>query len=91
MKKLQLSGIVALCLSLSGCVDKKINGDVTTFSIALWVTAAFVLGGCSLIYGSRFIPKRTDGWFRKIAVNSDHIHRRFAEKKLSPCIFYKNL
>jgi len=64
MKKLQLSGIVALCLSLSGCVDKKINGDVTTFSIALWVTAAFVIGGCGLIYGSQFIPKRTDGWFR---------------------------
>jgi len=64
MKKLQLSGVAALCLSLSGCVDKKINGDVTTFSIALWVTAAFVLGGCGLIYGSRFIPKRTDGWFR---------------------------
>jgi hypothetical protein len=64
MKKLELSGIVALCLSLSGCVDKKINGDVTTFSIALWVTAALVLGGCSLIYGSRFVPKRSDGWFR---------------------------
>jgi hypothetical protein len=64
MKKLQLSGIAALCLLLSGCVDKKINGDVTTFSIALWVTAAFVLGGCGLIYGSRFISKRIDGWFR---------------------------
>jgi len=64
MKKLQLSGIAALCLSLSGCVDKKINDDVTTFSIALWVIAALVLGGCSLIYGSRFVPKRTDGWFR---------------------------
>ena len=64
MKKIQLLGIAPLCLSLSGCVDKKINGDVTTFSIALWVTAALVLGGCSLIYGSRFVPKRTDGWFR---------------------------
>ena len=64
MKKLQLSSIAAFCLSLSGCVDKKINDDVTTFSIALWVTAALVLGGCSLIYGSRFVPKRTDGWFR---------------------------
>jgi hypothetical protein len=64
MKKLEFSGIVALCLSMSGCVDKKINGDVTTFSIALWVTAALVLGGCSLIYGSRFVPKRSDGWFR---------------------------
>ena len=64
MKKLQLSGIAALCLSLSGCVDKKINDDVTTFSIALWVIAALVLGGCSLIYGLRFVPKRTDGWCR---------------------------
>jgi len=64
MKKLELSGIAALCLWLSGCVDKKINGDVTTFSIALWVTAALVLGGCSLIYSSRFVPKRSDGWFR---------------------------
>jgi hypothetical protein len=64
MKKFQLTGLAALCFSLSGCVDKKINGDVTTFSIALWVTASLVLGGCGLIYGSRFIPKRTDGWFR---------------------------
>jgi hypothetical protein len=64
MKEFQLTGLAALCFSLSGCVDKKINGDVTTFSIALWVTAALVLGGCGFIYGSRFIPKRTDGWFR---------------------------
>jgi hypothetical protein len=64
MKKLPLSGIAMLCLSLCSCVDKKIDGDVTTFSIALWVTAALVLGGCGLIFGSRFVPKRTDGWFR---------------------------
>lgn len=64
MKKLQLPSIAALCLSLSGCIDKKINGDVTTYSTALWVTLALILGGCALIYGSRFIPKRTDGWFR---------------------------
>lgn len=62
MKKIPATSLLLAAFFLSGCIDKKTAGDVSTFSIALWVTAAFFLGGCGAIIASRFVPKRTDRW-----------------------------
>ncbi|MEI8293576.1 MAG: hypothetical protein WCG66_06205 [bacterium] len=64
MKKFYSSALATLPFVLSSCIDKKINGDSVTYSTALWVTLALIFGGCALIFGSRFVPKRTDGWYR---------------------------
>jgi hypothetical protein len=64
MKKFQFFALATLPFILSGCIDKKIEGDSVTYSTALWVTLALIFGGCALIFGSRFVPKRTDGWYR---------------------------
>ena len=63
MKKLQLPVLLFVLLCLIGCIDRKTESGVITYTTALWVTLAFLFGGCGLIYASRFAPKTDAPWY----------------------------
>jgi len=63
MKKIQFPVLFIILLSLIGCIDRKTDSGVITYTTALWLTLAFLFGGIGLIYASRFAPKTTDPWY----------------------------
>lgn len=51
-------------LLLSGCVERTVAQDTVTYHFAWWVMASMIAGGGTAIWASRFVPNRTDGWYR---------------------------
>ena len=49
---------------LTGCVERTIAEGVATYRFAWWAMAAMAAGGAISIFSARFVPTRTDGWYR---------------------------
>lgn len=51
-------------LLMAGCIERTVNEGVATYRFAWWVMAALAVGGAISIFCARFVPTRTDGWYR---------------------------
>jgi hypothetical protein len=51
-------------LIVAGCIERTVNEGVTTYRFAWWVMTALAVGGAVSIFSARFVPTRTDGWYR---------------------------
>lgn len=49
---------------LTGCIERTVNEGVATYRFAWWAMAAMAAGGAISIFSARFVPTRTDGWYR---------------------------
>lgn len=49
---------------LTGCIERTVNEGVATYRFAWWALAALALGGAISVFSARFVPTRTDGWYR---------------------------
>jgi hypothetical protein len=50
--------LACLCLAISGCYERKLQGDVTTFRYAPWMQAFVIVGGLSLVAAAWYLRKR---------------------------------
>ena len=51
-------------LVVSGCIERAVHDGAATYRFAWWAMAGLVVGGLLSIFASRFVPTRTDGWYR---------------------------
>lgn len=51
-------------LLIAGCIDRTLDNGTATYRAAWWVMAVLAAGGAILIVAARFVPTRTDGWYR---------------------------
>lgn len=51
-------------LLVAGCIDRTMDKGVATYRFAWWAMAALAVCGAISIFSARFVPTRTDGWYR---------------------------
>lgn len=62
-RRLIRAGLLAPLL-LAGCIERTMNNGLATYRFAWWAMAAMAAGGAISIFSARFVPTRTDGWYR---------------------------
>lgn len=62
-RRLLRAALVAPFL-FTGCIERTVNEGVATYRFAWWAMAAMAAGGAISIFSVRFVPTRTDGWYR---------------------------
>ena len=53
-----------LTLLLASCVERTVDEGVATYRFAWWAMAGLAVAGAVSIFAARFVPARTDGWYR---------------------------
>jgi hypothetical protein len=53
-----------LTLLLASCVKRTVDEGVATYRFAWWAMAGLAVAGAVCIFAARFVPARTDGWYR---------------------------
>jgi len=51
-------------LLVAGCIERTLHDGAATYRFSSWAMAGLISAGLLSIFAARFVPTRTDGWYR---------------------------